>query len=489
MSINLRGKRVTVVGLGVHGGGIATVKFLLRHGAQVLVSDRQDAKALHEPKKIIQNYWKELHRNTPELSPIQWSLGFKEHPADHISQADCIVVNPDVSRNSLVFTLAKKHRIPVRVGDTSLFMEYYPGPIIGVTGTRGKTTTTTLLGDILRAYDARSFIGGNLRISPLDRIDKFLNQSKRTLPWVALELSSWQVEGLGDIKKSPRIAVVTNLMPDHLNRYSSMAAYARAKARILKYQHTTDIAILNADDERVKAFSSIAHGEVWWTSREALPAGFTGVFLDEGWIWLQTPKRRSKILPVNAIKVRGEHMIPNVLSAIASAAAAGVPSSIITTVVKRFRGVPGRLELVRTVNGIRYYNDTTATIPEAAIAALHAVNSISQQRCILIAGGADKKLNYVQFAKEVKNRVKILILFDGDASAKIRHALTALEKKGQQIPMIVTGVDSMIFAVKLAAAVAQKGDTVLLSPAAASFGVFRHAYDRGDQFVSAVKKL
>lgn len=489
MFVNVSEKRVTVVGLGVHGGGIGTVQWLLTQGARVLISDRKDAVALVSSKKIIEAYWKKLHRRQPNIPPIQWALGVKEHPLNHITGADLIIVNPDVDRRSRVFTLAKHYHIPLRVGDTSLFIERYPGSIVGITGTRGKTTTATLIGEIFKRHDRRSFIGGNLRISPLEQLDFLTNQKKRQLPWAILELSSWQVEGFVDIKKSPRIAVITNLMPDHLNRYTSMNTYARAKAQILRYQGPTDIAILNADDKRVKSFAALAHGRVWWTSRQPLPAGCTGVYVQDQWVWIQTAKRRTKILSLDSIRIRGDHMIPNVLCAIAVAMAAGVSTSTIVSVVKRFRGVPGRLEFIATVQGVRYYNDTTATIPEAAIAAVRSVNPTPKPQCILIAGGADKKLHYEQFVKEICPRVKILILFEGDASIKIRAAVTIREKKGYPTPLIVPNVADMAFAVKFAHAVAQKGDTVILSPAAASFGVFAHAYDRGDQFKAAVKRL
>jgi UDP-N-acetylmuramoylalanine--D-glutamate ligase len=472
-----RDKKATVMGLGLHGGGLATAKWLLRHGARVTVTDMKDAAALAPSVEALDREYA-AHKADGAYEP-RYVLG--RHEESDFTGADVVFQNPDVRRGNQFIAAARAAGVPIET-DISVFFALCPFPIIGVSGTKGKTTTTALIGEMCKAMDPNTVVAGNIRLGALDALDGILAGPAKPRP-VVLELSSWQLEGLGEHGRSPHIAVLTNIKQDHLNRYRDMDDYAAAKELLVANQTKDDIAVLNRDDERVRAIGARIKSKALWFSMTTFNRG-DGCLLRGDDVVLRLVGRERDILRRGDIQLKGEHNVPNVLAACAAAAAAGVPHKTIKSVVRRFKGVPGRLEEVRFVDGVTYVNDTTATAPDASIAAMRTYNPGMSRRIVLIAGGADKELDFGEWAKEAAKRVKHLVLFPGAATEKMRVALEKVSGAPQSTPAA-----SMEEAVDEARSHAVPGDVVLLSPGCASFGLFSHEFDRGDQFVAEVKRL
>lgn len=487
-----KGKKVTVMGLGVHGGGLGSARWLMRHGAKVTVTDLRDQHSLADSIAALERTWLiESHRaGRGVMHRARYVLG--RHDEADFAGADMVIRNPAVPREHPLLALAAKRDVPVE-SDISLFFLLCPFPIAAISGTKGKTTTTTLLAAMCKSHDARTVVGGNIRISPLDSLDKLLRiaRSRRVVPPpIVLELSSWQLESLERHRLSPAVGVLTNVLEDHLNRYEGMDDYARAKELILAFQKDGDVAVVNADNPRVAAMGRRAsavrgssHGgrRLWFSLRKK--TGLDGCFVEAGNVVLREAGRKIPVMPVSAIKLQGTHNRANVLAAVAAAHAMGIPLAAIRQGVADTPSVPGRLEEVRTWRGIRFVNDTTATAPDASVAALETLGR-RRKRIVLIAGGADKDLTFDAWAAKVPASVRHLVLFDGSATPKME---TALAKAGANVP--IAGARSMREALGEAVRHAKKGDIVLLSPGCASFGIFKNEFDRGDQFVALVKKL
>ncbi len=461
--MDFNNQRVLVMGLGVHGGGIGVAKFLAKRGARVTVTDLKTAGQLEESLKQLAGL------------PIQYVLG--EHRESDVLASDMIVRNPGVPREHPLLQLASAHGIPIEM-EISLFFLLCPAPIIGITGTKGKTTTTLLTGAMLKAKDARTVVAGNLRVSALELLD----QIDATTP-VVLELSSWQCEGLEAHKLSPHIACITNLYPDHLNRYKDMADYAAAKALIFVNQKPDDCVILNADQEASHDFARQARSRIVWFSRKQR---VDGVYVSGDEILYQPSNQTTTHAPLTIASRRdigliGEHNVENVLAATALALAADVAPEQIRSALQDFRGAPHRLEVVRELNGVRYVNDTTATAPAAAIAALKAIGD----DIILIAGGADKSLDFETLGRSASLRAKAILLLEGSATEKLDEMI----RYGGGGNKIVGRFNSLRDAVAQAHTIARDGDTVLLSPGCASFGMFNNEFERGDQFREIVQTL
>jgi UDP-N-acetylmuramoylalanine--D-glutamate ligase len=440
------GKKITMLGLGLLGRGVNVAKFLIESGAELLITDLKSEDAL---TRSIQQLKK--HKDT---GSVRYVLG--EHRLSDFKNCDMIIKAAGVSFDSPYVAEANKNHIPVEM-DASLFAQFSEVTTVGVTGTRGKTTTTYLIHHILKQAGRKVFLGGNVRgIATLSLLKKV-----RKGDIVALELDSWQLQGFGDAKISPHISVFTNFFPDHLNYYrGSIDRYFRDKANIFRYQKKGEIVI--AGEQAAKE----------------IKIRFKGVMKSDIRI------ARKNIVPQSwKIKIIGEHNRANIACAIVACRSLAVSEKDIKRGVETFFGVPGRLDAVRTVRGVRYVNDTTSTTPEGNRAALVALAKKGKRTISLIAGGADKELNYVDMARIIHKTVKGLVLIQGTATEKI---LVNLPKR-RIYPVSV--VSSMKEAVSAARACARRGDTVLLSPGAASFGVFKNEFDRGDQFVVLVKKL
>lgn len=452
-------KKVVIMGLGRYdkGSGISAALFFARQKTRVLVTDVLTRKELaHQIQKL------------KKFPHVRFALGgYREKD---FKEADLIIKNPGVPATSPFLAIARRAGIPIQ-NDWSIFLSLTDNPLVGVTGTRGKTTTTTLLNEFLKEH-YRTQLVGNLGISPLAVINTIHEGDI-----VVAELSSWNLQQLPAVKKSPHIAVVTNLLEDHLNIYKTKSDYYKDKEYIFAYQNEHDFLVANRDNAELRKRARKARSQVFWFSQK--PFAGNGAYSKKGRIYFSHNK---KIVPVCAVKditLKGEHNIENVLAAVCAAMIAHISPRHISSVLQHFKGVPNRLELVRSKAGITYWNDTTATTPDATIAALRALNS---KRVILLAGGTDKNLTYRSFAKEVKKYRPRLVLFAGTATTKILRNVKGYTP-------ILGIVQSMKEAMALVRAAEKKGDIVLLSPGAASFGIFKNEFDRGAQFVKAVKRI
>lgn len=449
---HFRSKKTLVLGLGLHGGGAGTVRLLAEQGARLTVTDLRSKSELYPSLKALKN-----------IKGITYILG--RHRKKDILAADLIIKNPGVRPDSPYLGLARKNNIPVTT-DIGIFFNYAPATIIGVTGTRGKSTTAYLIWKFLQkrrsartgrglAQKSRVYLGGNIRKSVLE----FLSNTRKG-DIVVLELSSFQLADLAQEKKSPQIAVFTNLYQDHLNWHKSMAEYARAKSVIFKFQKPGDYLFANPRDSKVRQLARTA------PSRVIFP-------------------RISAALKKITDKNLGSHYGPSVALAVAVAKHYGVPVSAIDKVLENFHGLEQRQQKIALIRGVTFINDTTATSPEAAMAALTRFRRIAgKNRLILIGGGQDKNLDFRRFIAEIREKADAVVFLPGTATRKIRIQIS----KFKNFPPTVE-VKNMEEAVKSAYQVAKNGDIIILSPGAASFGLFLNEFDRGKQFLKAVKKL
>lgn len=422
------------LGLYEHGSGIEAAKFFIRHGARVTITDLKTKAELAPQFKRLNKFIIQHHYHRPIFH-----LG--GHLEADFKNADLVIKNPGVRNTSTYLAIAKAAGVPIET-DVSIFFKKCPAKIIGVTGTRGKSTTTALIYEILKTTGDQVFIGGNILYSPLGFLDKL-----KISDWVVLELSSWALESL---TASPSVAVMTNIYPDHLNTYHSMAEYIAAKERIFKFQKKQDYLIINRQNKFTKKMAAKARSRV--------------IFFDQ--------------VKINNPRLIGEHNEANIAAALAVARLAGVSEAMARRAIRQFKGLFGRLELVRQKNGIRWYNDTTATSPDGTLAALKTLARGKKKSIILICGGVDKNLPYQGFGQKIAQVARKVILLPGTATEKFKSELSR--------PFEVT---SMTAAVALAKTLAKRGETVLLSPGAASLNIFKNEYDRGEQFVKAVNGL
>ena len=460
------------MGLGLIGGGVETVKWLVKEGAKVLVTDLKTKKELkHSLEKL-----KKL--------PVKYHLG--KHFASDFKRPDLIIKNPGVSNNSPFLKIAKKNKIPIET-DISLFFKLYQGQIIGITGTKGKSTTASLIYEILKSAGLPVKIGGNIGQSPL----KYLNVKmlKRFNVIMVLELSSWQLESLAQDKISPKIAVITNIYPDHLNRYKNLSEYIEAKKNIFKYQKPDDFVILNYDCQILRKLIKKISGRLILFSQKSIPpiranSGVV-VFVKKDKIFLKNIKQKQKICSLKNIKLLGRHNLENILAAVAIASLYQIKPKIISQVLEKFSGLSNRLELIKIVKNIKYYNDTAATTPEATIAALKALTNNKthtlDKKIILLAGGADKKLKFKKLAKIIRKKCRAVILFTGTASPKLKKQLSIINYH----PIYEVG--SMKEAVEKAKNLARPREIILLSPACASFGLFSPLEIRQKNILSKIR--
>ena len=422
------------MGLGLLGRGIGDAKYLASCGADLVVTDLKSETDLAPSLAELK-----------EFSNIRYTLG--EHKLEDFQGRDLIIKAAGVPLDSPFIAEAKKNGIPVRMS-ADLFMEYSRVPTIGVTGTRGKSTTTHMIVAILKEAGKKALLGGNVRgVSNLQLL------AEATPEHVAvLELDSWQCQGLGEAKISPHIAVFTTFYPDHLNYYKNdLKTYLADKANIFLYQNERDNLIVGSQAATTvrEAYQDEILADLYIAS---------GADLAGDWHF----------------QIPGEHNRYNAACALAVARALNISDGISKKSLTEFSGVPGRLELVREVRGIKIYNDTTATTPEATLAALDALN----KNIILIAGGADKGLNMNKLLLEIPKHAKRVILLAGTGTARVLEFLPGAS--------VFSDLES---AVKEAFKIAEPGDSILLSPAFASFGMFKNEYDSGDQFNAIVGNL
>ncbi len=479
----LNGTRVLVMGLGVHGGGLGVARWLLRQRAEVTITDMADPKTLEGSLAA-------LHQTEAECgTAARYVLG--EHRAEDFTGHAIIVANPAVRSDSPWLAMARAAGATIET-EMTLFFRHCPGPILGITGTKGKTTTTMLTGAMLRRQSPDAIVAGNLRVSALDALERITP----TTP-VVLELSSFQLGGLGEAGISPRYACVTNLSPDHLNYHGTMEEYAHAKQQIFAHQSADGIVVLNQDlrESPITAawFADARPGQLRTFSPRPNDEANCRITQEGEVIY-----HDEVLFNVSDIRLTGEHNRANVLAATALAREFGVTAEHIRAAVREFTGVEHRMEIVREIDGVTYINDTTATNPSAAQAALASVTG----PIVLLAGGADKRLAFDELARAIVQRVKVVILLDGNATDRLQNALSRVWNdtiSGNQTPRdanmrsafphIVGPFDNLTAAIQEAQRYAMPGDAVLLSPGCASFGMFRNEFHRGEEFRRLVHKL
>ena len=451
--MNLHSKRVLVMGLGLQGSGIASARYAAHQGAIVRVTDMKSPEVLAPSIQAL-----------AEL-PIEFVLG--QHREEDFRWAEIVIRNPGVPRTSSYLLLAQEHGAQIEM-EIAFFFLACPGRIIGVTGTRGKTTTSTLIYEIVRASGAPTILAGNVAgVETLSLLPDITAETQ-----VVLELSSWQLEGLAPHKISPAVAVMTNIYPDHLNTYSGMEDYAEAKANIFRHQRASDIAIFNYDNPWTRRFGEEAPARTWFTSLQR-----AGSFM----------RGSEDIVPFvfRNTQLAGRHNLENILLATTTARLLGIPDEIIAETVRSFCGIAHRLEEVRTINGVRFINDSASTTPIAGQVALEAFDA----PIVLVAGGNTKHLPLEQWPARIIERCRDVILLTGSGTDELLPALRVeLERQGVRDP--VRGVYSnWEQALDAAVALARPGDVLLFSPGFTSFGMFLNEFDRGNKFVAYVRKL
>ncbi len=452
---DLAGKRVTIVGLGKGRTSSGLARFLVASGAQVTVTDAKPREALAEGIARMGD------------TKVDLVLGPSSDDAA-LAGADIVFVIPGVRPRSATILRARQRDIPV-LTEIGLFFRFCPAPIVAVTGTKGKTTTTTMLELILERGTRRVYSGGNIGRAIIQELDTITKDDI-----VLLELSSFQLETLG---MSPHIAVITNVSEDHLDHHGTRESYIAAKRNIVAWQGPRDIAVLNLDDHAVVAMHTGAESEIRGFSLTQRPR--RGAFLDtEGRLVLVAGGDPVPLLAASELRVPGRHNIANALAAAVAGQAGGIPAGAIADALRSFTGVPRRLETVGERDGVLWVNDSAATTPAATLTALDAFD----RPAVLILGGVAKGADFTGLARELAKRARGAVLI-GQAADDIAGALASAG--GGHFPTVPAA--TLADAVAAAAAMARAGDVVLLSPACASFDMFKSADDRGDQFAALVR--
>ncbi len=407
MNTTFADRRVTIIGMAREGTALA--RFLAREGARVTVSDMRGIA--------------DLAAEIGQLAGLPIQAVLRGHP-DDILEADMLFVSPGVPREIPILQKARHRGLPLS-SETELLFQLCPAPIIGITGSSGKTTTTTLIGEMLKVDRRRKiWVGGNMGRPLIEHVEEM-----KASDWVVLEMSSFQLEHLS---RSPHVAVITNLRPNHLDRHPSYEAYKAAKANILRFQSADDVAVLNWDDPEVRELATLTEARVLWFSRQECLND--GTCVEEGWIVVKHGGRAERIMPVEALALPGAHNLENALAAISVVTATGLKATSAARVGETFAGVAHRLERVREVGGVRWINDSIATSPDRTLAALRAFPNAP---IILLAGGRDKHLPMDEMGREIVTRVKHLVTF-GEMAPLIEQAVLEAQQQlngsGRSVP-------------------------------------------------------
>jgi UDP-N-acetylmuramoylalanine--D-glutamate ligase len=450
----LTGKHIVVLGLARQG--TALVRFMVEQGASVTVSDIKTADQLAEAIKGLEGV------------PIKFALG--GHPIELLDGCDLLCLSGGVPADLPIVIEAQKRGVALS-NDAQIFVERCPAPVIGITGSAGKTTTTALTGEMLRASGFKTWVGGNIGNPLITDLGQMATGDK-----VVMELSSFQLEVM---TSSPHIAAVLNITPNHLDRHPTMEAYIAAKKRILDFQDFGDVVVLGYDDAVARQLAGDARGYVRFFSQQTQVG--RGAFVRKGNIVLKQDEEQT-VCAVCDLKLRGSHNVSNVLAACVLAGAAGASVEAMAQVAMSFVGIPHRLQLVRELRGVRYYNDSIATTPERLIAALRSFD----EPIVLLCGGRDKHLPWKDAAKLILERVSHLILF-GEMADLVESQISDLKSSVSRLEVHEAG--TLENAVNVAAQVAQRGDVVLLAPGGTSFDAFKDFAQRGDTFAEYVSTL
>ena len=450
--MEVTGKKVLVFGSGI--SGIGAVKLLEDHGAEVILYDGND--------KLDKVAMKEQLGDGVKAEII---LG--EFPEKLIDTLDIAVLSPGVPTDLPVVNAMRDKKVAV-IGEVELAYAFGKGDVLAITGTNGKTTTTTLLGEIMKAYKEHTYVVGNIG-NPYTVAARQMEEDAVAVA----EMSSFQLESIVTFR--PKVSAILNFTPDHLNRHHTMEAYVNAKKNIAKNQTAEDYCILNYEDERTREFGEHIDAQViYFSSRQKLEKG---IYLDNGNMIYKNPEE-VLVCNVDELQLLGMHNYENYMAAVAMAAVYGVPMDIIRKVIRAFKGVEHRIEYVTEKNGVVYYNDSKGTNPDAAIKGIQAMN----RRTVLLGGGYDKGSEFTEWINAFDGKVKKLILI---GATKEKIAADA-EKCGFHDYVFA---DTFEEAVLLAAKTAESGEAVLLSPACASWGMFPNYEVRGDEFNRIVNSL
>src|SRR3954467_15819224 len=447
--IELDGKRVLVVGLG--RSGVASALFLQSRGARVTVSDAKSEDQLRE--------------QIPTLLDAGIAVETGAHGERTFRNQDLIVVSPGVPVDAEPLVQARALGQPV-IGEIELASQFLSGPIVAITGSNGKTTTTTLVGEIIAASGFKTLVGGNIGTAAISLAER---ATADTI--IVLEVSSFQLETIRAFR--PKVAVVLNVTPDHLDRHRTFAAYVDAKARIFENQQGDDFAVLNADDLTCVELAGRTRARVFWFSRKGEVE--SGAFVRNDHVAFRRNGSPQTVLGVSEIPLKGSHNLENVLAALCAGTLMGCTPEKIRDAVLKFKAVEHRLEYVATIHGVEYYNDSKATNVDATIKALESFPA----NIHLILGGKDKGSDYTVLNDLLRKRVKRIYTI-GAAAAKIESQIQGPE---------VVQAETLENAVRKASTLAEPGDVVLLAPACASFDQFKSYEHRGRVFKDLVRGL
>ena len=458
MKTNWTGTRVLI--LGAARQGLALARWLALHGAHVTLSDLRSEEQLRLARESLAEY------------PIHWALG--GHPLELLDSTDVLCLSGGIPLTLPIVAEAAKRGIPLS-NDTQIFMEIVPCRTIGITGSAGKTTTTTLVGRMAKnAYGEKAYIGGNIGDPLINYADDM-----QVDDLAILEISSFQLD---QMTISPSVAAILNVTPNHLDRHGTMEAYTAAKARILEFQNEEDAAVLGRDDKGAWSLRNKVQGKLYTFSLNELDEGLNGTYLQDGLLNLRDGDAYLPLILREKVLLRGDHNVSNVLAAFAIGHAAGFPLDAMLEAVEDFRGVPHRLELVRELGGVRWYNNSIATAPERTIAVIRAFD----EPIVLLLGGRDKNLPWEELIRLVSERVDHVVLF-GEAADKIQKTVDSLGLREKRFSL--TQANGLHEAVVKAAEVAEAGDVVLLSPGGTSFDEFKDFEERGERFREWVLEL
>jgi UDP-N-acetylmuramoylalanine--D-glutamate ligase len=466
MKMDWNGKRVTI--LGGARQGQAAARWLARHGAIVTLNDRRSADQMADAKAALKG------------SLVSWILG--GHPVEILDTTDILCISGGIPLDNPLVLEAMRRNIPL-TNDTQVFMEVLPCPAIGITGSAGKTTTTALVGQMAKQAEGQglagstplrqAWVGGNIGDPLLNHVDEMTKDDL-----AILEISSFQLEQMA---LSPRVAAILNITPNHLDRHGTMEAYTAAKKRILDFQGAADVAVLNREDSGSWEMRVAARGRMVSFGMGRLRGTSEGTFLVDKELRLRKQGKDLPLIRREQIHLRGDHNVMNVLAAFAIGYAAGLPVEAMCTAAEEFRSVAHRLEFVRELNGVQWYNDSIATAPERTMADIRSFT----EPIVLLLGGRDKNLPWDELASLVRQRVEHVVLF-GEAAEKIE---AALQRAAGPLPQTLEHCKSLEEAIRLAANVAHPGDVVLLAPGGTSFDQFRDFEERGKAFKKWVSEL
>jgi UDP-N-acetylmuramoylalanine--D-glutamate ligase len=453
--------------IGAARQGLALARYLASHGARVILNDQREPAALQLAREELAGF------------DIDWRLG--SHSLDLLEGVDLVCPSGGVSLTLPLVSEAMRRGVAIS-NDSQIFMELVPCRVLAITGSAGKTTTTTLVGRMAQSATStipdmgKVYVGGNIGLPLISFVD-----GMQANDLVVMELSSFQLEIMD---RSPDVAAVLNITPNHLDRHGTMDAYQAAKARILAFQGTGSAAVLGHGDPGAWSLRSQVKGRLVSFGFDRPPASGEGACLEDEMIILYQEGQKLEIMPRQAVSLRGDHNLLNVLSACAVAAAAGFPLNAMQEGVRGFSGVDHRLQWVRRWNGVEWYNDSIATAPERAIASIQSFS----EPLVLLAGGRDKNLPWEEFARVARRRLKHLVLF-GEAAGMIGRVVENCQAQPGDCLQSIVECRGLQEAVQAAAGLAEPGDVALLAPGGTSFDEFKDFEERGQWFKTWVNEL